>query len=450
MHDNVHAVLVDLKQVIAKTLSLGKLFELNLSIPDYQRTYCWRKEQVLDLLETIRKAFESRKKYLHIGTIVIHKDNNGSHDIVDGQQRLITLTILIKLLNVSEITLPLINSKIKDAEARKHIFWASNTITTWLNNSNITDYESFKYSITTMIQICVVIIPKENPIGLAYTFFNAINSSGLKLSDYELLKAHHLRYINNDTSSQHAAARWDDWSQEKKGKRQSDMLNLCLFRLRHWSRARQIDGSTHHMLRQFSASCPISVPTLCGGSFKYNETIVGGEYFFAFIEKYKELYKSFAATDSFVILNEIDSEHLRLVNVFRAILFLYYYKFGSLYLNDALFFIMERVSIVRNEYQVKDKIVSHLIVFETTIALDEASSPEYFFQYCWSPENRYDKISVKGIKFRYWNQASKAYIKLREDGLRYYEKCEEVLRSSNLIKFLTDQEKIILHAKTNN
>ena len=43
--------------------------------------------------------------------------------------------------------------------------------------------------------IFTVLILKESRLDLAYTFFSNENSKGVPLSDYDLLKAHHLRYI---------------------------------------------------------------------------------------------------------------------------------------------------------------------------------------------------------------------------------------------------------------
>jgi predicted transport protein len=64
-------------------------------IPVYQRPYSWNTEQVEELWDDIYEAFENGDEEYFLGSIIltrskIHKDL----DIIDGQQRLTTLTIL--------------------------------------------------------------------------------------------------------------------------------------------------------------------------------------------------------------------------------------------------------------------------------------------------------------------------------------------------------------------
>jgi uncharacterized protein with ParB-like and HNH nuclease domain len=81
--------LLTIEEIVA-----GKFFR----IPDYQRGYSWEKDQLHDLTEDIKHiATKSHKHYF--GTIVITRSNENNHfDIVDGQQRLTTLIILLKLI----------------------------------------------------------------------------------------------------------------------------------------------------------------------------------------------------------------------------------------------------------------------------------------------------------------------------------------------------------------
>ena len=74
------------------------------SIPPYQRPYAWEKEQALELLDDIRTAcgdegdVTERSPYF-LGSIVLIKDPlKPEAAVVDGQQRLTTLTILLCVL----------------------------------------------------------------------------------------------------------------------------------------------------------------------------------------------------------------------------------------------------------------------------------------------------------------------------------------------------------------
>lgn len=81
-----------------------KLFK----IPDYQRGYAWGKEQWEELIEDIELIEDNQEHYA--GTLVIHTDHSngkltddegstyGKFNVVDGQQRLTTISIILIVL----------------------------------------------------------------------------------------------------------------------------------------------------------------------------------------------------------------------------------------------------------------------------------------------------------------------------------------------------------------
>ena len=72
----------------------SKFFE----IPKYQRGYAWEKNNVRDLFEDIQEAIEVKANH-YIGTIVLSKtDRNDYFYVVDGQQRITTITMIIHAL----------------------------------------------------------------------------------------------------------------------------------------------------------------------------------------------------------------------------------------------------------------------------------------------------------------------------------------------------------------
>lgn len=82
----------------AKKASLGELLgqkRVQLQVPPYQRAYAWTNEQIDDLWDDIIAALGSRH---FIGSIVLAIENSQNPQIIDGQQRLTTLTILLGLL----------------------------------------------------------------------------------------------------------------------------------------------------------------------------------------------------------------------------------------------------------------------------------------------------------------------------------------------------------------
>jgi uncharacterized protein with ParB-like and HNH nuclease domain len=71
-------------------------------IPPYQRAYSWSVEECEVLLEDLKNAFlENSEQGYFLGNIVLAKSNEkrDSLEVIDGQQRLITLTLLIKVLS---------------------------------------------------------------------------------------------------------------------------------------------------------------------------------------------------------------------------------------------------------------------------------------------------------------------------------------------------------------
>ena len=81
-------------------LSINEVFEKWFCIPNYQRSYVWEKDQVVDLLDDISSAYErNADSQYFLGSLVLreNKDSNKSyieHDVLDGQQRLTTLFLI--------------------------------------------------------------------------------------------------------------------------------------------------------------------------------------------------------------------------------------------------------------------------------------------------------------------------------------------------------------------
>jgi hypothetical protein len=92
------------------TQSLEQFFTgKNLFIPAYQRDYAWTRPNVDDLFEDIEEAMELGGGH-YLGTFILcQPDKKGPVNVVDGQQRLTTLTLLLNAL-ISEV---------KDEDIRK-------------------------------------------------------------------------------------------------------------------------------------------------------------------------------------------------------------------------------------------------------------------------------------------------------------------------------------------
>lgn len=68
------------------------------SIPDFQRPYSWKKEQIEALFDDIFTAYTRSDEYYFLGSIILTDSTDGTLEVIDGQQRLTSLTILFCLL----------------------------------------------------------------------------------------------------------------------------------------------------------------------------------------------------------------------------------------------------------------------------------------------------------------------------------------------------------------
>jgi len=71
----------------------GKFFK----IPNYQRDYSWEVENIDDLIDDIIESIETSTNH-YIGTFILAKTNDSKvYNVVDGQQRLTSLTMLLSV-----------------------------------------------------------------------------------------------------------------------------------------------------------------------------------------------------------------------------------------------------------------------------------------------------------------------------------------------------------------
>ena len=85
---------------------IAKVFsdDFAFTIPNYQRPYAWTTEEAGELLEDLFIAINSDKKSVDdlnpyfLGSVVLIKGEKPDSQIVDGQQRLVTMTILLSAI----------------------------------------------------------------------------------------------------------------------------------------------------------------------------------------------------------------------------------------------------------------------------------------------------------------------------------------------------------------
>jgi Protein of unknown function DUF262/Protein of unknown function (DUF1524) len=130
---------------VLQTLFADRVFR----IPHYQRFYSWQKRQREDLFADIRKlARGSEDQHHFMATIVCHRTEETKdvgaaqyrvHDVVDGQQRLTTLILLLKSI---ELALPESSEDRKDL-AKTLVKRDGHLILLQTNNANEYNFSRF-------------------------------------------------------------------------------------------------------------------------------------------------------------------------------------------------------------------------------------------------------------------------------------------------------------------
>lgn len=386
---------------ICSGVSADDLLQWKITVPPYQRPYSWQEKNIRDFLVDIENWQQSETQKgvpYHLGTIILREKEQNSFDIIDGQQRLTTMAILAKIQENKE--LPLLNTpKNFSMKEKQTILRARNYIRS--ANPNI-DFKG--------IEISVVILSKDQAEDLAYTFFSSSNSTGKRLSDYDLLKTHHLRYISSDSHAERFSKRWHNL--EKSG-HQDDVLQKMLFRLRQWSNNKPFsveacNREDREIFNHYKSVDPLrNFPVGTQTGFRFNSLLEGGKEFFDYVEYYRKKYQDFMQYDEVEKLEKHLSWHSNGVICagIKAIAFLFFCKFGDMYLKEAIYLLAYRLSVLRNEAQVRSAYLSKKDIFsETTRQLEQVTSDAQFFSILSDVEKRYAEMTTRkgSVAENYW------------------------------------------------
>ena len=367
-------------QVRLETSSLRDLFTRPLVIPDYQRTYSWRSAHVSDLL---KDTFWRTTPYL-MGTIILHEAVDGKNAIVDGQQRLVTLTVLLHVLSAQlkrdAGPLPLLDGYFSESAA--NVICKTRSVIEEFLKAKTPDEKSRLYDLLLeksdaangnkgCLQFSVLILRGENALDQAYTFFDSVNSKGKPLTDFDLLKAHHLMFI---PPQQEALATSHNKTWQAGDENHEMVFSTILRRIRMWGHGDDRDSKRERP--DYNEFCSVVDPeATAGGEHIFNrymqpvafrswrregekivlsmdypmlegealiptevtQTIEGGDSFFLYAKRYHDLHAalfspgnarpSTAVTFIRKLADHIGNRYLQ--NAFRAVMLLYFDKFGE-------------------------------------------------------------------------------------------------------------------------
>ena len=212
---------------------VGELLkEGDLRIPSYQRPYKWNRKHIRNLFYDLRDAMG--KKEYQIGSVILHK-NDGYLDIVDGQQRLISISLFLHLLDSLE------NYKgakqlLSSAEfGELSCYHASENYNEWKNLTQLVGENQAKDICNFLLENCsvsVITMPQKR-LSEAFQLFDSQNNRGKSLEPHDLLKAYHLR--KQDSEDEKIVEKWEQFVEDK-DLSLKELFDKHLFRMRRWSR----------------------------------------------------------------------------------------------------------------------------------------------------------------------------------------------------------------------
>lgn len=350
---------------------LAEIFEqADLTIPSYQRPYKWTVKNTNQLIDDIL-LHRDKSKY-RLGTMVAH-DNNGKLEIVDGQQRFITILLIAKVLSDGnfldgDVSHFLTYLKFSNTISHKNI--ARNYQAVISRASDIVN-EKFSKFFLDQCEMVQIVLKSESE---AFQFFDSQNARGKDLDPHDLLKAFHLREMNDSSSSEKIAVvrQWEDIKPEEL----ANLFALYLYPIRQWSKhqsARYFSKSdvdtfkginlkkspaypyaqTLRMLESFTQHYKNSPDRVFDNQevhfpFQLSQTIINGRHFFDMVSYYQkskeelfEYLKSHEQTKE--IISVLDNQKYRhrtgdkyVRRLFDSAILCYWDKFGLIEIEKAI------------------------------------------------------------------------------------------------------------------
>lgn len=362
-------------------ISVSELLQTpNLCIPAYQRPYKWSSKNVHQLLDDIL-MFKDKPAY-RLGTVVYHREGENLN-IVDGQQRTLTFMLIALAIEAEKELFDKVKKvypKVPPVINLTNSFKFDNPIT---KNNLRKNYQEIVHRVkdfTTetvlfFYQKCEVVKVVLTDISEAFQFFDSQNARGVDLAPHDLLKAFHLREMQNlvtETEQTQIVANWEDI---KQGELKS-VFAYHLYRIRNWSNgksARRFTKNDVHVFKGISPNIKESYPfakmhrinhfyvegynqnndrnidqNYMVYPFQLDQVIINGKRFFEMINHYNILIKeiqaeikpSGIAKEIIITLNDYPAKDRTgdkyVYNLFKCALIFYIDKFGKVELDRAI------------------------------------------------------------------------------------------------------------------
>ena len=318
--------ILTLVQEELKIISVNELMKIELKIPEYQRPYRWSSSSTNTLFVDTFEAFKSRIDEYRLGSVILHRTKNSitqkfEYNLVDGQQRTTTLSILLYVLGERSQKLLSENYKPSSRDAIYNNYKLLQKRVNELSEEEKSKYKDYLEKNCTVVKI---VTDKEQE---AFQFFDSQNSRGKALKPHDLLKSYHLREMARDSEQLkiRLISEWEDTDQNAL----EDLFRNYLYPVIRWVKNRDglhyssdkiqyfkgikqsntFNYSIYHkasniFIEQFNTSG--SSELLSSGElnqFQLTQPIIAGKRFFAWTLHYSVLLEQ--------VKSKIDSYHTK-------------------------------------------------------------------------------------------------------------------------------------------
>ena len=252
---------------MAKTLEahdklIREIFEgsYQFEIPDYQRPYAWTTEQATELFDDLYSAMQDARvsgasSQYFLGSIVLIKaDRDPKSFVVDGQQRLSTLTILLAVLRVlmpnsaafltkylykegnpewGELNEYRLKAREEDADFFRTYIQEHGGLERLVSSTDKLEDSRLRYRENAMLLLakaktlspadlnalwkflandCSLVVISTPDLEAAYRIFSVLNNRGLDLAPIDIIKAQVLGLIRTTAGEVKSRAYAKEWS----------------------------------------------------------------------------------------------------------------------------------------------------------------------------------------------------------------------------------------------
>ncbi|MCH5306718.1 MAG: DUF262 domain-containing protein [Prevotella sp.] len=329
-----------LRSKITKKEDGESIKDVRLIVPEYQRPYKWTARNAIQLLDDIIEAKNNNKEVYRVGTLILHRDKEVQdsvvYKIVDGQQRIITFSLLLYTLYELE----------KKKDRMKIDFLKQEVYTNRYNRHNIPnnlnafkrriikrtdENDDSKDHIRDMKRLrdfienqCELIVVITDDVSEAFQFFDSQNARGKALYPHDLLKAYHLREMTDvdDDKTESIVKDWERIPQNEL----ADFFGDYLYRIKEWINGNWAVKLDEHNIYKFKGITKIAhtpyaqfykgaysyanmvnssaMPFVAGlreiNAFQLNTPIIAGKPFFDYTKHYYNILKDIQDNSKYV------------------------------------------------------------------------------------------------------------------------------------------------------